>query len=142
MNVIDTLDPDQVAQLHTLYRQEWWTKDRTFEETQACVDGSQLCIGLTDANNELIGFARVLTDYVFKALIFDLIVRRDHRKAGLGDKLVTLITSHTELQAVKHFELYCLPEMHDFYARHRFTTDLGGVQLMRRHRVLDHDLFS
>ena len=135
MNAVDTLNPDQVAQLHSLYRQEWWTKDRTLEETQACVDGSQLCIGLINANDELIGFARVLTDYTFKALIFDLIVRKDHRKTGLGDKLITLITSHTRLQAVKHFELYCLPEMHDFYARHQFTNNLGGIQLMRLHRA-------
>ena len=135
MNVIDTLTPDQVAQLHSLYRQEWWTRDRTLEETQAGVDGSQLCIGLVNADNELIGFARVLTDYIFKAMIFDLIVRKDHRNTGLGDRLVTLITSHPTLQAVKHFELYCLPEMHDFYARHQFTNNLGDIQLMRRHRV-------
>ena len=134
MNVIDTLNPDQVAQLHALYRQAWWAKDRTLEETQACVDGSQLCIGLVNADDELIGFTRVLTDYIFKALIFDLIVRADHRKTGLGDKLVTLVTSHPKLQAVKHFELYCLPVMHDFYARHQFTNELGGIQLMRRHR--------
>ena len=135
MNVIDTLTPDQVAQLHSLYRQEWWTRDRTLEETQAGVDGSQLCIGLVNADDELIGFARVLTDYIFKAMIFDLIVRKDHRNTGLGDRLVTLITSHPTLQAVKHFELYCLPEMHDFYARHQFTNNLGDIQLMRRHRV-------
>ena len=134
MNVIDTLNPDQFAQLHALYRQAWWARDRTLEETQACVDGSQLCIGLVNADDELIGFTRVLTDYIFKALIFDLIVRADHRKTGLGDKLVTLVTSHPKLQAVKHFELYCLPEMHDFYARHQFTNELGGIQLMRRHR--------
>jgi predicted GNAT family N-acyltransferase len=131
MNVIDTLTETHVAQLSELYQQEWWAKGRTLEETKNCVAGSQICVGLVGANNELVGFARVLTDFTFKALIFDVIVRKDHRKAGLGDRLLSLIKSHEKLQDVKHFELYCLPEMHGFYARHGFSTDTGDIRLMR-----------
>lgn len=131
MNVIYSLTENHIAQLHELYQQEWWTKGRTLEETKNCVTGSQICVGLISANNELIGFSRVLTDFTFKALIFDVIVRKDHRKTGLGDELISLIKSHEKLQRVKHFELYCLPEMYDFYAMHGFTTDTGEIRLMR-----------
>jgi len=126
---------DHLAQLHALYQQEWWTKDRSLEETKSCVAGSQICIGLTTQNDELIGFARVLTDFTFKALIFDVIVRNDHRKTGLGDKLLSLIKSHQKLGNVKHFELYCLPEMFDFYAKHGFTPEIGEIRLMRHINV-------
>ena len=77
MDVLRALGPKHIAQLHELYQQEWWTKGRTLEETKNCVAGSQVCIGLVDANDDLIGFARVLTDFTFKALIFDVIVRKD-----------------------------------------------------------------
>jgi predicted GNAT family N-acyltransferase len=131
MNVIYNLTENHIVQLHALYQQEWWTNGRTIEETRRCVGNSQICVGLISASNELIGFARVLTDFTFKALIFDVIVRRDYRKTGLGDRLLFLIKSHKRLQSVKHFELYCLPEMLDFYAKHGFNTDTGEIRLMR-----------
>ncbi len=131
MNVIYRLTENHIAQLHALYQQEWWTNSRTLAETRKCVAGSQICLGLTDTNDELAGFARVLTDYTFKALIFDVIVRKDHRKTGLGDKLMSLIKSHESLKTVKHFELYCLPEMFGFYTKHGFTTNTGEIRLMR-----------
>ncbi len=129
MKVIYELGSKHIEQLHQLYQEEWWTKGRTLEDTRKCVANSQLCIALVDAQDNLIGFARVLTDFTFKALIFDVIVREDQRGKGLGDKLMGLIKSHDKLSGVRHVELYCLPDMNDFYARHGFTT--RDVQLMR-----------
>ena len=53
---------------------EWWTRSRSLEETKQCVLGSQICIGITSEADNLVGFVRVLTDFTFKALIFDVIV--------------------------------------------------------------------
>jgi len=132
MQIIYELGEKHIHQLHELYRQEWWTSTRTIEETRRAVNGSQITIGLVDRSDELLGFARVLTDYIFKAVIFDIIVRHDQRGKGFGDKILSLIEKHEKLAEVKHFELYCRPEMSDFYARHGFSTDIGGVRLMRR----------
>src|SRR5574340_1565634 len=101
MEIIYDLDENHIRQLHERYQQEWWTKGRTLEETKECVSGSSICIGLVDSN-DLIGFARVITDYTFKALIFDVIVRVDQRGKGLGNKLVALVKSHKKLNRVKH----------------------------------------
>ena len=62
MNVIYSLDENHIVQLHELYQQEWWSKDRTISEARKCVSCSQVCIGLVDGQNNLVGFARVLTD--------------------------------------------------------------------------------
>lgn len=131
MDVTYTLNEKNIIELHTLYLSQWWAKDRSLEETQQCVEGSQLCIALLDNNGKLQGFARVLTDYVFKALIFDVIIAKEYRKQGLGDKLITLIKQHSDLARVKHFELYCLPELEPFYHSHNFTSDVGNIRLMR-----------
>jgi len=131
MNVIYSLSEDHIAQLHTLYQQEWWTKGRSAEDTKKCVLGSQICIGIVSETDELVGFARVITDYVFKAFVFDVIVRHDARGLGLGNKLLSLITTHQQLESVRHFELYCLPEMMAFYTKHGFVSEVGEIQLMR-----------
>ena len=131
MKSIYTLSGIHIQELHKLYQNEWWTKDRTMDETTSCVKGSQICLGLVDEHNTLQGFARVLTDYTFKALIFDLIVADSSRNKGLGNQLMSLIKNHPDLQNVKHFELYCLPDMFDFYEKHGFTSDVGDIKLMR-----------
>ena len=140
MNVIYNLTRKQIDDLHQLYKQEWWTESRTIEETQRCVDGSQLCIGLVNDEGKLIGFARVLTDYIFKAFICDVIVAKSSRNLGFGDKIMSFIKSHPTLSTVKNFELYCLPEMFSFYKKHGFSENVGGIKLMQhanaRHKTL------
>jgi predicted GNAT family N-acyltransferase len=131
LQVVNALSAQQVVQLHHLFQQEWWSETRTLEDTQRCVAGSQLCIGLIEPQGQLVGFARVLTDGTFKAFIFDLIVQQNWRAQGLGKHLLGLIKAHEKLSLVQHFELYCLPEMFAFYTALGFTTEVGGVQLMR-----------
>lgn len=131
MEIIYTFTDEQVQELHALYQQEWWTDKRSITDTKKCINGSQLCIGLVDDNGSLQGFARVLTDYIFKALIFDFIVAKEQRGSGAGNKLISIIKNNPQLQDVKHFELYCLPEIFNFYEKHGFSTDVGNIQLMR-----------
>ena len=131
MKVIYEVREQQINDLHKLYQREWWTQGRTLAETRQCVEGSQICIGVVDDDDALQGFSRVLTDYTFKALIFDVIVWERHRGTGLGDELMGLILSHERLSRVKHFELYCLAELYGFYEYFGFSPDVGEVKLMR-----------
>lgn len=131
MQVVEHLNDQQLITLHQLYQQEWWTKGRTLDDTRRAVASSQLVIGLLNRQQSLVGFARVLTDFTFKALVLDVIVANDYRKQGLGDQLIKLIKQHQKLANVKMMELYCLPELVPFYQSHQFSTDVGGIQLMR-----------
>lgn len=131
MVVIHRLTAPQIEQLHRLYQQTWWANARTLEQTQRVVAGSPITVGLLDEQQQLRGFARVLTDFVFKALIFDVIVDAPVRGLGYGDELIRQIKNHPDLADVQHLELYCLPEMFAFYQRYGFSTDLGEVRLMR-----------
>ena len=131
MTLIYTLNPKHIKDLHQLYQREWWTKDRTLQETTDVVEGSQINLGILNAQGSLVAYARVLTDFTFKALVFDVIVADDHRGDGLGEKLMQAIKGHEKLARVKSFELYCLPEMFAFYERHGFSTDVADIKLMR-----------
>ncbi|CAB9509501.1 Uncharacterized N-acetyltransferase ycf52 [Seminavis robusta] len=135
MKLVYDLTNAQIATLHSLYQKEWWTKGRSLEETQSCVSGSSLCVGLVDDDENLVGFSRVLTDYTFKALIFDVIVSSNHRGSGLGERLLRAIFDHKKLYKVKNFELYCAPEMEKYYQKFGFSTDVGGVLFLRKTRT-------
>jgi predicted GNAT family N-acyltransferase len=86
---------------------------------------------MLDSNNNVIAFTRVISDFIYEAIIFDVIVNSHYRGHGLGHKLMTLVKNHDKLQKVKHFELYCLPEMEPFYSSFGFSTDVDGIKLMR-----------
>ena len=131
-NIINRLQERHIVQLHELYEQEWWTRGRTLEDVRAMVASSEYLYGLSEGPTDaLVGFARVLTDTVFKSLIFDLIVDPGHRGQALGRQLMVHILRDPRLARVKHFELYCLPGLEPFYERLGFSADVGGVRLMR-----------
>lgn len=133
VSVISELSDQQRTELHDLFQNEWWTEGREPDEIQKMLNESDVIIGMADTTtNELIGFARVLTDTVYKALIFDVIVRSDHRGTGLGERLIEQVIEHPALSQVAHFELYCLEELVPFYERWGFTAEPGNLLLMRR----------
>ena len=135
MTPIFELTDKQVEQLYGLYQFAWWARHRTLDETRRCAKGSTMCFGFVDEEHNLVAFTRVLTDYTFKALMFDVIVHPDHQDKGLGHQLVTLVKEDPRLQEVHHIELYCLPELQKFYASFGFTTDVGNMALMRLNRT-------
>ena len=129
---IEQLSQKQILQLHQLYQNEWWTKGRTLPDIKIMLQNTDYIFAICDENSkQLIAFARVLTDQVYKALILDVIVDPGYRTQGFGKKIMQMILDHPELKKVKHFELYCLPELIPFYKKWGFTDDLGELTAMR-----------
>lgn len=132
-NFVTTLKDHQIEDLHRLYQNEWWSRGRSLTDTRRLLEHSDLIFGFCELpGDRLVAFARVLTDRVFKALVFDVIVANEHRHEGLGRSLIDRIVRHPDLQNVKHLELYCLPALILFYEKWRFSTDVSGVVFMRR----------
>ena len=131
MKIVEQLNQKHIKQLHSLYLQEWWCKDRTLIQTQKVVENSSLIIGIIDSNNNLAAFARVLSDFTFKAFIFDVIVFKEHRGTGLSDKLLNAILKHPKLANIETIELYCLPKMKALYIKYGFK-EVDGLCFLRR----------
>ncbi|HEY7283295.1 MAG TPA: GNAT family N-acetyltransferase [Actinomycetota bacterium] len=135
LRLVDRLDGALPEQLHRLYLGEWWTNRRELDDVRRMLDGSDVVIGLVDEDTgALAGFARVITDFVYKALVLDVIVDPGRRGTGLGARLMDEVVGHPLLRDVLHFELYCRPELVPFYARWGFTSELGVIRFMRRGR--------
>jgi len=130
---IDELSAEQRSQLLALYHGEWWSRTRSPVDVERMLAHTSHVFGVCDAaTDRLLGFARVLSDHAYKALIFDVIVAPDQRGTGLGKRLLDRIFAHPDLCGVQSFELYCLPEMAAYYECLGFTRGAGGLVLMRR----------
>jgi predicted GNAT family N-acyltransferase len=87
---------------------------------------------LDPATGRLLGFARVLTDFSYVALIVDVIVRPEWRARGIGSALMEAIVEDPRLAQVQSLELVCQEALEPFYSRWGFTSRVGGSRLMRR----------
>jgi GNAT superfamily N-acetyltransferase len=129
---VNRLNGYQLEQLCDLYQSEWWSRDRKLPEVRRAVERSDVVCAFCDPNGRLVAFSRVLTDFVYKAVIFDVIVAREYRENGLGRRLLDAILCHPALLFVEHIELYCHPELIPFYKKWGFTADLNQLRLMRK----------
>ncbi len=125
---IDHLTDAQTFDLVELYQQEWWSVHRQVEDVKVMLKNSDLIFGFQEGER-LIGFARVLSDFVYKALLFDILIAVDQRGQGLGKKLMTTILEYPKLAHTSHFELYCLPAMESFYRPFGFITKAREAEL-------------
>ena len=124
------------AQLLRLYRGEWWSRDRTEAEVSRMLDAADLVlVGVVERESDtLVGFTRVLTDGIFKAMVFDVIVAPDRRGDGIGRLLIEAALAHERVRDVEHLELYCRPEHVPFYERWGFERAPADLCFMRRTR--------
>jgi ribosomal protein S18 acetylase RimI-like enzyme len=106
------------AQLIHLYRQAPWAKHRAIEQAQAMLAKTDVVISAWDGTR-LVGFGRVLTDYVFRASIWDVIVDREYQERKIGTEIVRRILDHPTLQDVELFWL--CTRMPGFYERLGFS---------------------
>lgn len=130
-NWIEQLDETQLLQVHSLMENEWWCSDRSLEEVRKVVSGSDLILACINHNKEIIAFSRVLSDGIFKAVLFDVIVRPDYRDKGIGKIMVEQLIDHPFLQSVKSIELYCPDRISGFYKSMGF-----GVSDSKLHHLL------
>jgi predicted GNAT family N-acyltransferase len=130
--IVEILTERQVSDLMDLYKNEFWSDKRTRQDVVKMLASTDVIIGLVDECDRLIGITRVLTDFVYRAMIFDVIIKPTHRKMGLGAKLMDAVLNHPKLQTVEHFYLNCLPNMMPFYERWGFSDDVGGLKFLRR----------
>jgi ribosomal protein S18 acetylase RimI-like enzyme len=108
-----------LSQLIHLYRQAPWAKGRTVDQARQMLSHTDLTVSVWDGDR-LVGFGRVLTDYVFRASIWDIIVEKRYQGRGIGTRLVEYILHHPALEGVELFWL--CTRMPEFYERLGFSS--------------------
>jgi GNAT superfamily N-acetyltransferase len=129
----DAVEPGRIGQLLELYAATWWAPDRSGPDVAKMLAATDLVFALIDRSDDrLVGFARVLTDDTYLAVVLDVVVASEYRERGLGRMLLNAIVAHPRLSAVQSLELVCQPELIPFYRRWGFSDEVGPSRLLRR----------
>lgn len=116
-----------------LYKSASWTVDRKRDDVKPMLANSDVTVGLCEeTTGKLVAFARVLTDFTYKAFIYDVIVLPEHRNHGVGSQLMEALINHPKLRDVLHQDLYCLEALVPFYNKCQFEFLPEEFVVMRR----------
>ena len=132
INFLDSTDINP-QQLLALYSETDWACDRSLEDTKLMLAHTDVAISAWDGPR-LVGFGRVLTDYVFRASIWDVIVDRTYQDRDIGKGIIHQILTHPDLVRVELFWL-CTRRYQAFYASLGFSDkeQTGMVWDRRKH---------
>ena len=109
----------KAAQLVRLFHHAPWAMNRTIEDAKEMLCHTDLTVCAWD-RDVLVGFGRVLTDFVYRATIWDVIVDQAYQKKGIGAEIVQRILHHPRLRKVELFRL--CTRRPGFYEKLGFTS--------------------
>ena len=111
----DRLDIDLIHSV--LSTQAYWALGRTRETVEQAWNNS-LPFGIY-RDNQLLGFARVVTDYATFAWLADVFVLPEYRGLGLSKMLLEVVFSHPQLQGLRRWIL-ATKDAQELYQRFGF----------------------
>ncbi|MFD1256712.1 GNAT family N-acetyltransferase [Mucilaginibacter terrae] len=100
-----------------LENESYWAKGISLKRLQTSIDNS-MCFGLYHQNN-MCGFARVITDKATFAYICDVFVVKEHRGKGLSKWMIHTIKDHPELSGLRRWML-ATADAHELYKQYGF----------------------
>ena len=125
MYYISTEKPINIDQLMPLMAQTYWAAERSREDVLTSVQNS-VCFGAYDERDTLIGFARVVTDFVSHWYLCDVIVDEKHRGQGIGKMLIAAVVADERF--AKAPALLKTKDAHGLYRKYGFLdVDPGRV---------------
>ena len=109
-------DPHQLVEL---YDHAPWAKGRKAQDIQHMLLNTDLALSAWDGER-LIGFGRVLTDFVYRASIWDVVVDPAYQGQDIGTQVMQRILDHPSLKQVDLFWL-CTKDKQTFYEKLGFS---------------------
>ncbi len=101
-------------ELQRLFAQTTWAEHRTLAGIKTMLNHTPVSVAAR-SEGVLIGFARAITDGIYRALIDDVVVDNRWRGHGVGQELIRRLLE--QLSAVEQVRLNCRAELVPFYER-------------------------
>ena len=91
--IVEGKENIKVEEVERLLKMTYWADMRPIEKIRKSMDNSE-CYGLfIEGIDQLVGFARVITDYATTYYLCDVIIDNEYQHNGLGKALVSYIAS-------------------------------------------------
>ena len=118
-----------VAFIQDFLKDIYWAAGRTIEEVQTTIEHS-FCFGIY-LDDQQIGFARVITDYVVFAYLMDVFIDEKHRGNGYSSLLIDAMMKEPELKNIKIWRL-ATTDAHFLYEKFGFKLLAHPEKLMEK----------
>jgi GNAT superfamily N-acetyltransferase len=116
-------------ELQELYRFTRWGRSRSLEQIDRMLKGSNLCFSAR-CSGKLVAFCRMLTDFVFRGSIWDVLVHPDHQGKGIGSRLMNYTLTHPAVRNIPMITCYA-SGLVPFLERHGFENKEGLMIIQR-----------
>lgn len=120
------------AAVLNLLRQTYWAHNRDIATIKAAMANS-LCVGAVNGAGQLIGFARVITDFATMYYICDVVVDVAHRGRGVAKSMISEITAEPRLKNLTGMLL--TDDAHGLYSKFGFLTESKKCMIRPRAAV-------
>ena len=117
-------------ELQDLYRFTRWGRSRSLEQIDTMLKGTSMCFSVR-YNGKLVAFCRIITDFVYRGSLWDILVHPDHQGKGLGSSLLGYALNHPAIKPVPLIVTYT-SELIDFMCKLGFETREGLLIMQRR----------
>lgn len=125
-------------QLHALLQDSYWARGIPLATVERALAGS-LCMAVLRRSrhgccDQLLAFARAVTDGATFAWLCDVIVHPDWRGQGLGKQVVSELLAQPELQGLRRI-LLATADAHGLYQRYGFQELKNGQRWLEKHNA-------
>ena len=125
------IDGSKIGEIVSLLHKSEWASERTDKEIEKSIENSYCYIACAE-ENKIVGFARIITDFVTTFYLMDVIVEEVYRGHGIGKMLIdTIMEDVGDLYGILHTD-----SAQKFYEAYGFvvtsTSELGESIMERR----------
>ncbi|WP_165040366.1 GNAT family N-acetyltransferase [Dysgonomonas sp. ZJ709] len=122
----------EINSFFALYESTGWnnSEGKTKEELYNAIEKSWYIISAF-ADNNLIGFGRVISDGYLHAFIVDLIILPEYKQQGIGTEILNRLVDQIKSAGINDIQLFCAKEKKEFYLKNNFeerSPDAPGMQ--------------
>lgn len=132
--------PDR-DEYYLLFNTTGWNKDYKTgpNDLERANQNSWLVVSAYDGN-KLVGFGRVVTNFVLHAMIFDMVILPDYQGQGIGTMILARLVDRCSEQGVRDIQLFCAKGKRAFYEKNDFEARTGDAPGMQRKKVQGYEL--
>jgi GNAT superfamily N-acetyltransferase len=132
LKLVHELSEPQIDQLVQLYHKQWWSLGRSPKDVRTMLAHSSKVYALIEPDTDrLVAFCRVLTDFVFRGLLNDVMVDESCQGQGIGRRLMEAVRSDPDLANVQSIGLWCKPHLVPLYQKFGFEISNTGYCWMQ-----------
>ena len=90
-----------------LNKNAFWAQGRTINDLKKCLGNSDVVISIW-FDNEIVGFGRALSDGVFRGVLWDIVIDKDHQGKGYGKLIVSNLLNAKMLKNTRKILVFAL----------------------------------